>query len=372
MLNNDIARRFIENLSLYTKYSVNVMNQEGIIIASVDRNRIGSFHETAYNMLKRRLESVEVADDQSFLGVRAGVNLLVYDDQDTVGVVGVTGDPGEVRNIAYVIKMALESMLKYEHQQEKLYTTRTVHDRLMYSLFNERNTDRDILESLAATLKINPKRFRVPILLFFSHPEQVESFAGAFPDHLSAQDILHQYNTQRILVYKDMGPCQADVLPSWREETEQWLEQLMPRCDYNCAYIGMAQCRLQYYKVGLNHCLWLEDNVVSGDRNIFFYDYMEKYIFSLLSTQELHGILNAYDHALDDEEKDNILQIIGVLQENNFNMVQASRQLYIHKNTLAFRMGKIKALFGIDPFKNNNDRLFIYSLYLYLKRKGHN
>ena len=35
-------------------------------------------------------------------------------------------------------------------------------------------------------------------------------------------------------------------------------------------------------------------------------------------------------------------------------------------------MSKIKALLNIDPFKNSNDRLLIFSLYMYLKRKERN
>lgn len=370
MLNNDIARRFVENLSLYTKYNVNVMNHEGIIIASVDANRIGSFHETACNMIKLQQGSVEVTDGQSFLGVKEGINLLVYDEQKPVGVVGVTGNPDEVRNIAYVIKMALESMLKYEHQQEKLYTTRTAQDRFVYALFSEKNTDREKLEGLANGLKINTHRVRVPIILFFGEPVQVDTLTDSLDGLLSSQDIVHQHSNQRVLICKDMGEARMDTLLSWREEMEQWLTEIGQRCSYANAYVGTAQCRLHYYRIGLNHCLWLEDSVAHTSKNLFFNDYLEKYLFSQISTQELHGIMNVYDHILPAEEKNNILRIIGVLQHNNFNLVEASKQLYIHKNTLAFRMGKVKALLNVDPFKKNNDRMFLYSLYLYLKRKG--
>lgn len=369
MLNNSVARRFIENLSLYTKYNVNVMNHEGIIIASVDSDRIGSFHETAYNMVTLQQGIVEVTDDESYIGVKAGINLLVYDEQKPVGVVGVTGDPDEVRNIAYVIKMALESMLKYEHQQEKLYATRTTQDRFIYALFNEKDTDREKLESLASNLKINTQRIRIPVMLFFDKPTQLEAISDNISSIVTAQDIVHQYNAQRIFIYKDLGDVQAQTLLYWREKTELWLEDLARYCNYSHAYVGTAQYRLHYYKIGLNHCLWLEDSVSNHVRNVFFYDYLEKYIFTLISTSELHGIMNVYDQVLPEDEKSNILRIVGVLQHNNFNLVEASKELYIHKNTLAFRMGKVKSLLNVDPFKRNNDRLFLYSLYLYLKRK---
>lgn len=369
MLNNSVARRFIENLSLYTKYNVNVMNHEGIIIASVDSDRIGSFHETAYNMITHQQGSVEVNDDESYIGVKAGINLLVYDGQIPVGVVGVTGNPNEVRNIAYVIKMALESMLKYEHQQEKLYATRTTHDRFIYALYNEKDTDREKLEQLANNLKIKPQRIRIPVMLFFDKSVQLELIMDSIRSLVTAQDIIHQYNAQRIFIYKDLGDVQPETLLYWRQKTELWLEDMAKCSNYSHAYVGVCQCRLHYYKIGLGHCLWLEDSVSNNRRNIFFYDYLEKYIFTLISTSELHGIMNVYDQVLPEDEKSNILRITGVLQHNNFNLVEASKELYVHKNTLAFRMGKVKSILNIDPFKRNNDRLFLYSLYLYLKRK---
>ena len=369
MLNNSVARRFIEKLSLYTQYNVNVMNHEGIIVASVDSDRIGTFHETAYNMIIHQQGSVEVNDDKSYIGVKAGINLLVYDGQAPVGVVGVTGNPSEVRKIAYVIKMALESMLKYEHQQEKRYAARTTHDRFIYALYNETDTDRETLEQLADNLKIKTQRIRVPVMLFFDKPIQLELIMESIMSLVTGQDIVHQYNAQRIFIYKDLGDIQQETLLYWRQQTESWLEDLARCCNYTRAYVGASQCRLHYYKIGLRHCLWLEDNVSNSQRNILFYDYLEKYIFSLISTSELHGIMNVYDHALPDDEKNNILRIAGVLQHNNFNLVEASKELYVHKNTLAFRMGKVKNILNIDPFKRNNDRLFLYSLYLYLKRK---
>lgn len=372
MLNNDIARRFVENLSLYTKYNVNVMNQDGTIIASVDPTRIGSFHETAHNMIKAHQDSMEVTDNESYLGVKKGSNLLVYDDQTPVGVVGVTGDPDEVRNIAYVVKMALESMLKYEHQQESLYTMRTAQDRFAFALFNEKNANREKLEALANDLKIKPKRIRVPIMLFFNEPLSSGPLESSLNNLLTAQDIVYQYNNQHILIYKDIGDCEADTLTYCRESIEQWLSEISPLCQYANAFIGSAQCRLYYYKIGLDHCLWLEETVASDCKNVFFLDYLEKYLFSRISTSELHGIMNVYDHAFQEEDKNGILQIIGVLQQNNFNLVRASKQLYIHKNTLAFRMSKLKALLNIDPFQNSNDRLLIFSLYMYLKRKERN
>ena len=44
MFDVEIARKFIERLTAYTSYNVNIMNERGIIIASRNPERIGTFH----------------------------------------------------------------------------------------------------------------------------------------------------------------------------------------------------------------------------------------------------------------------------------------------------------------------------------------
>ncbi|NLP33927.1 MAG: hypothetical protein GX359_01895 [Clostridiales bacterium] len=51
MIDTVFAERFIERVTEFTNYNVNIMNQEGIIIASKDKERIGSFHEIAYRII---------------------------------------------------------------------------------------------------------------------------------------------------------------------------------------------------------------------------------------------------------------------------------------------------------------------------------
>ena len=48
MLEETLAKKLIERVSEYTSYNVNIMNEDGIIIASVDPKRVGTFHEAAY------------------------------------------------------------------------------------------------------------------------------------------------------------------------------------------------------------------------------------------------------------------------------------------------------------------------------------
>ena len=51
MLDVALARKLIERVTEYTSYNVNIMDENGVIIASRNPERIGSFHEAAYQVL---------------------------------------------------------------------------------------------------------------------------------------------------------------------------------------------------------------------------------------------------------------------------------------------------------------------------------
>lgn len=116
MIHADFARKFVERIAHYTDYNINIMNEQGIIIASRNPERIGTFHETAYRMIRSNLEISSVSKGDALLGVQNGVNLLVHYGKKPIAVVGVTGEPDKVREIALIIKMSLETMVRYESQ----------------------------------------------------------------------------------------------------------------------------------------------------------------------------------------------------------------------------------------------------------------
>lgn len=56
--------------------------------------------------------------------------------------------------------------------------------------------------------------------------------------------------------------------------------------------------------------------------------------------------------------KDTILEIVNTLDKCNYNFNKVSEQLFVHKNTVFFRLDKIKEFLEIDPVKNACDRHF--------------
>ena len=117
MISKEFARRFIARVTKYTEYNVNIMDENGMIIASRDPERLGQYHAIAHQIIQGGEELVE-AKEGSYRNVHRGINMVIEVDGKREGVVGVTGDPAEIRVAALMTKMALETMLRYEQQQE--------------------------------------------------------------------------------------------------------------------------------------------------------------------------------------------------------------------------------------------------------------
>lgn len=71
-----LAKKLIEQISKFTDYNVNIMDENGVLIASRMAERVGSFHEVAFDIMKGDQDIVIVEVDIPESGVKAGVEVL--------------------------------------------------------------------------------------------------------------------------------------------------------------------------------------------------------------------------------------------------------------------------------------------------------
>jgi carbohydrate diacid regulator len=54
MIPKYLAMKFLESLTEKLGYNINIIDEKGIIIASSDKSREGTFHEAAYKLIKEK------------------------------------------------------------------------------------------------------------------------------------------------------------------------------------------------------------------------------------------------------------------------------------------------------------------------------
>ena len=165
MIETGLAERFIEQVRKYTDYNVNIMNEDGIIIASIDPDRVGQYHEIAYRIVHGGADIIDTTKLAERSNVRPGINMVIESDGLRAGVVGVTGDPDEIRAIALMVKMAIETMLKYEKQQEKIRLRENRKASFIHLLTEVPSSNPEDLRDMARELGYPEEMIRIPILM---------------------------------------------------------------------------------------------------------------------------------------------------------------------------------------------------------------
>lgn len=62
-----------------------------------------------------------------------------------------------------------------------------------------------------------------------------------------------------------------------------------------------------------------------------------------------------------------LIETIYALIRCNMDITQTANMLYVHRNTVLFRLDQIKRLLNLNPLHNDNDRFMLHMLYAYYK-----
>ena len=144
----------------------------------------------------------------------------------------------------------------------------------------------------------------------------------------------------------------------------RWMDRENVRAVF---YAGTMQTAFSQYFDAFRHARWLEANAPASDRVVFFQDHASRFFYDSLPTEELHRVFHQYRIQLRGEDKAQLLATAGALIDANFNLTEAAKILYIHKNTMVYRYNKLKDLLGIDPLQSFADRSFLTLLWYSLR-----
>lgn len=417
MLDKEFATKFIERVTRYTDFNVNIMDERGIIIASRDKKRIGQYHEIAHRLITGTEEMIDTTG-MSFPNVLPGINMIIATGGRREGVVGVTGDPEEVRPVALMVKMAFETMLKYEQQLEQQRIRENKKEHFIHLLTQVEHSDPEELRSYARDLGYPEESVRIPILVRLNGAEAegagraLDLLRGG-PRH-SGRDFSFAMDSRHILIYKAMPDSESrseGMFSVYKDLVREYLEPLgLPdrrlsaasekrssgrtgkrlsgtpgkqlsgssgkrdpgsSGDYT-AFVGSFQDTYPQYCYGYRHCRWLEQNAASagGEDLVFFYDHLEEYVRSLLPAGELQRAFYVYRSCIPEQKLRTCAETIGALIRTNYNFGRAADLLFVHKNTLVYRYNRLKEMLGVDPMTSAGDRAFLELFYAYLLRTG--
>lgn len=371
MLEESIAEKVLSRLTGVTDYNINIMNEKGIIIASQDASRIGTFHEVAYNIIRQQQDLIAVSSDNHFLGTRNGVNLPIVNRTKVVGVVGITGAPEQVKPLAMMLKITIEVMLEFEIQEREANARRSMKELFFNQLLYQEHAGEQELSQQAEKLGYEANTNRIPILISAATEQESHTIADVCKkrDVHTKQDMLIHTTDGDVLIFLNLGAGEH-ICSDYREMVYEYLAdviQFVAKEKLSCKfYIGSIQNSLERYSQAYKHCLWLKRTHPEGKTEQFFYDYVFDYLQSCIPVTEMYGVFGGYVECMDEAFWNTYSGIMKVMEETNNNMVQSSNRLHMHKNTLVYQYNKIRQQLGINPLTNAKDNQFATCLSGYL------
>jgi signal transduction histidine kinase len=148
-LDPKFAQSLVDIIAAELNKNVNIVNKQGIIIASLSKERIGQRHEVSTQMLhsgKTHEFSVTEYDQQHFPGVRKGFNVPIWLENECVGLIGVTGNSEEsasyARLAAHFVEAALNANLRQEKLVSALQAKQALHQHYIKKIINIQEEER--------------------------------------------------------------------------------------------------------------------------------------------------------------------------------------------------------------------------------------
>lgn len=350
IIKQELAQQIVEAVKDICAHDINFMNNQGIIFASTNPTRIGDFHEIALQVIKTG-ETIEVETDNGFFGTQKGVNIPFIYKGDITAVIGISGVPSEVRKYAYLAQK-ITALLLHEHELE-------IHEHTKKTQLNH------VIRSLIFHEYINPN-----YLKDFLSKYQIDSAADFQtivvkldsrynPSNLS---IIEQYIYQAFDItgsplYTFNYPNEY-ILFLASDKLKQWL--------YVFEQLGKKHTPL--LKIGIGHAAPLSHQYLSyqsaklavnslfANEQLAVFDALDlEILLGNLSADTKNLFLKKTIQSLSDKER----TLLETYFSTNLSLKETAEQLYLHKNTLQYRLDKIKKSTGYNP-RTFKDAVILY------------
>lgn len=271
----------------------------------------------------------------------------------------------------------MEAMLEYELQMEGDRRRKDKAERFLYYLLFEENIDSDVANKMADVLELKQDWIRACIIIKYDsgfNPRKIVEALTNAEGH-SHQDIITIARNDDIIMFKAVDAKLTEAIKDYRCTIEEYLNNFIKKLpeEYDANkisfFVGSLQRYIDKYRGSFIHAQELGLQIKEKNGIHFFNDYILDYFRSLATIKAYDNIFNVYDTLFSEKEKKQLAETVEVLSKNNYNVVYSAKALYIHRNTLLFRLNKLKDVLNIDPIASAADREFFNELAYYFSRK---
>lgn len=356
-LNRDIANMIVKRTMQIIPNSVNVMDENGIIIASGDPTRLQQKHIGAVITLRNN-QIVEVDEQLAKLWnyeAKEGINLPLSYLGSNVGVVGISGNPKEVRQYAQLVKMAAELIMEQSFQLEQERWKRRYKEEFVRELLKGVLKEEEIQEQ-ARFFDITPEQAFSVILLKVLEPtaDKLQTLLAYFEYH-TPKLLTAVIGRDRIVLLQ----ANLDLLPQYKKEINAFSKsEIHFKVVEGIKVNSLLQTHISYQTA----CYALEyaEKIQSKKQLVQFSEVKLPALFQNFShTWQADILFSNFKKLLELDEKSLLLKSLQRYFLSNCDLVHASNKLFIHPNTLRYRLAKVEQITSLS-FNQIEDKFILY------------
>ena len=370
-ISHTLAQQIVNTIKDVCSYDINFINSSGTIIASTNSARIGAFHEIGRKAAVTGT-TIEVAESDNFTGTRQGINMPLYHEDRLLAVIGITGSPEKVRKYAFLAQRITSLLIR---EQELGQYSRHQADKKQFVISSLLHGDTQNPEYLLKCLREfqidpdTPKR----LILIHTYPaasgqNYTDSVSGSV---LSEHQIQNFFKTAGITLYTFRYPgdylavtdssgfsALSGTLRDFAKKHAGTLAVAVGR-SVPLYQLGLSLTTAETALRNLNFHRPLTDHVCAKNYAVFD-DLTLEIVLSSVSPDDREEFSGKTIRQLSSDEK----ELLRTYFSLEMSLADTAEKLFLHKNTLQYKLNHIYKKCGLNPRKFRDAVLLYLALEL--------
>ncbi len=379
-ISKQVASQIVQELENIIEQQINLMDENSIIIASSTPERIGTVHEGGLDLINQRLPELAILPGHEYKNTKPGINLPIEIDQQIIGVVGITGNYDEVSRYGKIIKKMTEILLQGQFTKEMQFEQeRAIRSFMRRWILEKPYNDTNSFITSGKQMGIDiQKRWYLALLQpnfdIFSNsgdsPEKGKKTETFLMNWAKTQKgYLVRTTSYYLAIFPKFSFSSFSAYCSFLKEVQSKTHQTY----HIKLYIGSSKetaskIEIQNLFQKAKHALDVA-YASKGLNPIFYEDIPIEVLLSEVSEQGKTTYINKVFCGFTKKEIEENIRLLQALYREEGSISKAAEKLFIHKNTLQYKLNKLYAKTSINPRSYNGIAMYQLAIQI-LNSKG--
>lgn len=335
MISNQILQNTIDGLKTITRIELSVMDSEGKILATTEEGKMDEYNFAVPDFVNSQAESQLVQGYQFF---------KVYDDHTVEYVISARGEAEDVYKIGKIASFQIQNLLvayKERFDKDNFIKNLLLDNLLLVDIYNR-----------SKKLHIDTDVKRVAFIIETKVEKDnnaLEVVRSIFPS--KTKEFITAVDEKNIILVKELKDTDS------QDEIDRIAKTILDTLNaeaMSSVYIAIGTVVKDIKDVSRSYKeakMALEvGKIFYEEANIMAYNRLGigRLIYQLPLPLCKMFISEIFQGKSPDDFDEETLTTINKFFENSLNVSETSRQLYIHRNTLVYRLDKLQKNTGLD------------------------